>query len=117
MHFLRMVACHFVHFYVLQEEFYSQLLNLGNLNLISYLKSYIIFSSKDCYAFLCSHLNDLDCVLVMVGYDLAPDGNYIVNINQIRLRNNFFDVHSKNKCFFMFWSNQNICNFYLLRVH
>jgi hypothetical protein len=36
-----------------------------------------IFHSKDCYALLGSHLDDLNCVFVMVGYDLAPNGKFL----------------------------------------
>ena len=46
-------------------------------NLLLHEGVFFLFSSKDCYAFLGSHLNDLDCIFVMVGYDLAPEGKYI----------------------------------------
>lgn len=51
------------------------LLNITNLPAFSMFN----FFSKECYAFLAAHLNDLNCVLIMVGYDLAPDGKYIAS--------------------------------------
>ena len=40
--------------------------------------------SKDCYGFLGAHLDDLDCILVMVGYDLAPNESMDGIVEQVK---------------------------------
>ncbi|CAB4022922.1 kynurenine formamidase isoform X1 [Paramuricea clavata] len=40
--------------------------------------------SKESCAFVGSHLNDLDCILVMVGYDLAPDESMDGMVEQVK---------------------------------